>query len=432
VKFYTEEGNWDLVGNNTPVFFHRDPLKFTDLNHVVKHDPRTNLHNPRNNWDWWSLLSESLHQVTITMGDRGIPREPLGSSAAAHWNHRHDDDDYFTQPGNLFRLMSADAQERLLANTARAMRGVPTEIQQRWAALCAQADPAYGTGVARAIEEIDRAAPCSPAVPVPASTRIWMVVSDDDQDVAVEESRPAEWLGKCRKRRPVGDDAVQRQDKENAAVKISGNTIFIRGSTSGIGLGLALALQAKGNTVVIGGRRTEELKTIVAEHPELGAVTIDITDPSSIQRAATEVLTEHPNLNVVIAMAGIMRIEDWHHPDSFLHTAEAVIETNVLGPIRLIAAFIEQLQSQPDSTIVTVSSGLAFAPLRATPTYNASKAAIHMLSESLRLQLADTSVKVIELGAAAGADRADAGARHQRRRHAPRGLRRGGHDTAGA
>jgi uncharacterized oxidoreductase len=220
---------------------------------------------------------------------------------------------------------------------------------------------------------------------------MWMVVSDDDQGVVVEESRPAEWLGKCRKRRPVV------QDKENAAMRMTGNTIFIPGSTSGIGLGLALALQAKGNTVVIGGRRTEELKAIVAEHPELGAVTIDITDPSSIQSAATEVLTEHPNLNVVIAMAGIMRIEDWHHPESFLHTAEAVIQTNVLGPIRLIAAFIEQLQSQPDSTIVTVSSGLAFAPLRATPTYNASKAAIHMLSESLRLQLADTSVKVVEL-----------------------------------
>ena len=74
VKFYTEEGNWDLVGNNTPTFFIRDPLKFTDLNHVVKRDPRTNLHSPRNNWDWWSLLPESLHQVTITMSDRGIPK----------------------------------------------------------------------------------------------------------------------------------------------------------------------------------------------------------------------------------------------------------------------------------------------------------------------------------------------------------------------
>jgi catalase len=73
IKFYTEEGNWDLVGNNTPVFFMRDPLKFPDLNHVIKRDPRTNLRSPKNNWDFWTLLPEALHQVTITMSDRGIP-----------------------------------------------------------------------------------------------------------------------------------------------------------------------------------------------------------------------------------------------------------------------------------------------------------------------------------------------------------------------
>lgn len=74
VKFYTEEGNWDLVGNNTPVFFFRDPLKFPDLNHAVKRDPKTNMRNPQNNWDFWSSLPEALHQVTIVMSDRGIPR----------------------------------------------------------------------------------------------------------------------------------------------------------------------------------------------------------------------------------------------------------------------------------------------------------------------------------------------------------------------
>ncbi len=73
IKFYTEEGNWDLVGNNTPVFFLRDPLKFPDLNHAVKRDPKTNLRSARNNWDFWTLLPEALHQVTITMSDRGIP-----------------------------------------------------------------------------------------------------------------------------------------------------------------------------------------------------------------------------------------------------------------------------------------------------------------------------------------------------------------------
>jgi short-subunit dehydrogenase involved in D-alanine esterification of teichoic acids len=180
-------------------------------------------------------------------------------------------------------------------------------------------------------------------------------------------------------------------------MNISGNTIFIPGSTSGIGLALALELQAKGNTVIVGGRRAELLERIAAEHPGIDTVQIDTADAASVESAAKQVLAQHPDLNVLIAMAGIMRIEDWHHPESFLASAESVLTTNVLGPIRLIAAFVEHLQTQPDATIVTVSSGLAFAPLKATPSYNASKAAIHMLSESIRLQLADTNVKIVEL-----------------------------------
>ncbi|MEU1837437.1 SDR family oxidoreductase [Micromonospora chersina] len=180
-------------------------------------------------------------------------------------------------------------------------------------------------------------------------------------------------------------------------MNISGNTIFIPGSTSGIGLALALALKARGNTVIIGGRRTDLLEKIAAEHPDIDTVAIDTADPASIEAAAREVLAKHPDLNVLVTMAGIMRVEDWHRPETFLASAEQIVTTNVLGPIRLIGAFIEHLQAQPDATIMTVSSGLAFAPLKVTPSYNASKAAIHMLSESLRLQLADTTVKVVEL-----------------------------------
>jgi short-subunit dehydrogenase involved in D-alanine esterification of teichoic acids len=180
-------------------------------------------------------------------------------------------------------------------------------------------------------------------------------------------------------------------------MNISGNTIFIPGSTSGIGLALALALQARGNTVIVGGRRTDLLEQIAADHPGLDTVQIDCADPASIGAAARQVLARHPDLNVLVTMAGIMRVEDWHKPDSFLASAEATMTTNVLGPIRLIAAFIEHLQAQPDATIITVSSGLAFTPLAATPSYNASKAAIHLLSESIRLQLADTAVKIVEL-----------------------------------
>jgi uncharacterized oxidoreductase len=180
-------------------------------------------------------------------------------------------------------------------------------------------------------------------------------------------------------------------------MNISGDTIFIPGSTSGIGLALALELQARGNTVIVGGRRAELLGQIAAGHPGLDTVQVDTADPASIDSAAKEVLARHPGLNVLVTMAGIMRIEDWRQPESFLASAESVITTNVLGPIRLIAAFIEHLRAQPEATIVTVSSGLAFAPLKVTPSYSASKAAIHMLSESLRLQLAGTTLQVIEL-----------------------------------
>ncbi len=180
-------------------------------------------------------------------------------------------------------------------------------------------------------------------------------------------------------------------------MNISGNNVFIPGATSGIGLALALELQARGNTVIIGGRRADLLEQIAADYPGIDTVQIDTTDAVSIEAAAKEVLARHPGLNVLVTMAGIMRVEDWRDPGAFLASAESVIATNVLGPIRLIAAFIEHLQAQPDATIVTVSSGLAFAPLAITPSYNASKAAIHMLSESIRLQLADTTVKVVEL-----------------------------------
>jgi uncharacterized oxidoreductase len=180
-------------------------------------------------------------------------------------------------------------------------------------------------------------------------------------------------------------------------MNITGNTVFIPGATSGIGLALAVALQSRGNTVIVGGRRTELLEQIAGEHPGIHAIEIDTAEPESIQEASARVLAEHPDLNVLVAMAGIMRIEDWHTSAGFLASAESEVATNLLGPIRLIAAFVEHLQSRPDATIMTVSSGLAFTPLAVTPTYNATKAAIHMLSESIRLQLADTTVKVVEL-----------------------------------
>jgi uncharacterized oxidoreductase len=179
-------------------------------------------------------------------------------------------------------------------------------------------------------------------------------------------------------------------------MNISGNTIFIPGGTSGLGLGLALRLQAKGNTVIIAGRRTELLESISAENPGIESIALDTADPEAIVRVAREVQQRWPATNVLITMAGIMLPEDLRSGD-FLATAESTVVTNLLGPIRLIAAFTEFLAAQPDATIMTVSSGLASVPLPVTPTYNATKAAIHSFSESLRVQLAGTSVKVVEL-----------------------------------
>ena len=180
-------------------------------------------------------------------------------------------------------------------------------------------------------------------------------------------------------------------------MRISGNTIFIPGATSGIGLALAQRLHDAGNRVIVGGRRAELLDEIAERHPGIDTVQIDTADPASIASVAEHVVARHPDLNVLVTMAGIMRVEDWTHPRGFLGTAEEVVTTNLLGPIRLIGAFIEHLRARPEATIMTVSSGLAFAPLRATPTYNATKAAVHMLSESLRLHLAGSTVGVIEL-----------------------------------
>jgi len=179
-------------------------------------------------------------------------------------------------------------------------------------------------------------------------------------------------------------------------VNLTGNTIFIPGATSGIGLGLALRLRAAGNRVIVGGRRTELLASIAAQNPGIETVEIDTADAASITRTTNEVISRFPDTNVLVTMAGIMRVEDLRSAD-FLATAEATVTTNLLGPIRLIAGFVEHLSSRADAAIVTVSSGLAFVPLPITPTYNATKAAIHSFTEVLRLQLADTGVQVLEL-----------------------------------
>lgn len=180
-------------------------------------------------------------------------------------------------------------------------------------------------------------------------------------------------------------------------MNITGNTILITGGGSGIGQGLAEALHAEGNTIIIAGRRAAALQAVAAAIPGMATETLDIADPAAITAFAAAITAKFPALNIVINNAGIMKAEDLTADPIDLSDAEATISTNLLGPIRLIAALLPHLKAQPAATIMTVSSGLAFVPLAATPTYSATKAAIHSYSDSLRHQLRDTNVEVIEI-----------------------------------
>ncbi len=180
-------------------------------------------------------------------------------------------------------------------------------------------------------------------------------------------------------------------------MKTSGNTVLITGGATGIGRGLAEAFHARGNRVIIAGRRREALDEVVAANPGMSAYVLDVADAASIREFARRVTAEHPALDVLVNNAGIMRAEDLRAPTDDVADAEATVITNVLGPIRLTAALLPALQRRPRSAIVNVSSGLAFVPLAQTPTYSATKAALHSYTQSLRAQLKGTTTEVIEL-----------------------------------
>lgn len=178
-------------------------------------------------------------------------------------------------------------------------------------------------------------------------------------------------------------------------MKNSGNTILITGGGSGIGEALAHRFNDAGNTVIVAGRRRAALEASIAGRANMYAIELDVTSPPAIADFARRLLAEHPDVNVLVNNAGIMRMEPLDRARD-LRDAEATITTNLLGPIRLIDALIDHLVGQPDATIVNVSSGLAFVPLVATPTYDATKAAIHSYTVALRHALAGR-VEVIEL-----------------------------------
>jgi uncharacterized oxidoreductase len=177
---------------------------------------------------------------------------------------------------------------------------------------------------------------------------------------------------------------------------LTNNTILITGGGSGIGRALAEAFHALGNKVIIAGRRQSALEETTDANPGMASVALDITDPAAIRSFAAEVAELHPSLNVLINNAGIARREDIKtQPDPA--PAEAMITTNVLGPIRLTAALLPHLRKQARATIINVTSGLGFVPFPFMPTYSATKAALHSYTQSLRFQLKETPVEVLEI-----------------------------------
>jgi uncharacterized oxidoreductase len=183
--------------------------------------------------------------------------------------------------------------------------------------------------------------------------------------------------------------------QKGTPMKKQGNTILLTGGGSGIGRAIARRWHDLGNTVIIAGRTQASLAETAADRANIHGMIVDADDPADIARFAAAAIAAHPAINVLVNNAGIMRYEDLTATRD-LGDAEATITTNLLGPIRMIDAFVAHLAQQPDAAIVNVTSGLAFVPLPNAATYSATKAALHSYTISLRAALAG-KVEVMEL-----------------------------------
>ena len=179
-------------------------------------------------------------------------------------------------------------------------------------------------------------------------------------------------------------------------MRLTGNTILITGGTSGIGRALAEQFHRRGNQVVIAGRRQHLLDEITAAHPGMHGVPLDVEDPAAIDAFAARVRGQWPGLNVLVNNAGISRPEDLAG-EADLSVSRSIIQTKVVSVLHLTAALLPTLKTQPHATVITTTSGLAFVPLAPYPTYCASKAFLHSWLQSLRFQLRETPVEVLEL-----------------------------------
>ena len=177
---------------------------------------------------------------------------------------------------------------------------------------------------------------------------------------------------------------------------LTARTILITGGSSGIGLELARQLLARGNVVAITGRSEQALETARLSLPGLHAFKSDVSDPSAIRALHDTLTTRFPNLDTLINNAGVMRIVNLSE-DRSLEDVTREIDIGLSGPIHMVQQFLPHLRSTSDALIVNVSSGLAFVPFPISPVYSAAKAAIHAYTRCLRVQLAGTTVAVVEL-----------------------------------
>src|SRR5438067_2125848 len=179
-------------------------------------------------------------------------------------------------------------------------------------------------------------------------------------------------------------------------MKLTGRTILITGGSAGIGLAFALKFLELGNNVIVTGRRQSVLNEVKAKYPKLHTFQSDVADPTQITALAARVKALFPKLDVLMNNAGILCYKNLKAPAADLNGLMAEMDTNVGGVIRTTSAFIDILTANK-GTVINLSSGLAFVPLPPAPIYSATKAAVHSYTQSLRFQLQETGVEVIEI-----------------------------------
>jgi uncharacterized oxidoreductase len=179
-------------------------------------------------------------------------------------------------------------------------------------------------------------------------------------------------------------------------MKLNHRTILITGGTSGIGLELAKQLLEKGNQVIVTGRDADKLKEAKKALPDMHTYQSDVSETKDIEKLYAKVTADFPKLDVLINNAGIMRNLNMNQKRE-LDDVTREIDINLSGTIRMVQQFLPHLKAQKESLIVNVSSGLAFVPMAMSPVYSSTKAALHSFSQSIRFQLRNTSVRVVEL-----------------------------------